>query len=107
MAGPGLGAGGQVLVDVQGHHRHDAVGDRHVEVFPLTGPLPSQQCGHDRHRGLHPAGGDVGDGGAGKRRPSVGPATGAVETAQGEVVDVVGGPVGRYGPVWPYPDVLQ
>ena len=89
-----VAARGQLLVDGQRHEPQHAVGHRHVEVGALARRGPPGQRGGDGQRGLHAAGGGVGDGGAGQRRRAVGPrrAHGQV-AADGEVVDVVAGPL--------------
>ena len=77
------------------HQRQHAVGDRHVEVGALAGGGASHQRGQDGQGRLHPAPGGVGHGGPGQRRLVAGGPLAAVEVAaQGQVVDVVAGPLG-------------
>ena len=89
--------GGQVLVDSQGGHPQDPVGDGDVEVG--AGPVlaPSNDGGHHGQGGLQAPSGGVGDGGTRHRGPAVGPGPSGRQVApHGQVVDVVAGP----GGVW-------
>ena len=95
---PGFGAGREVLVDEQGHHRDHAVDDRDVEIRPLAGRVAVQQRGEDRHDRVHPPAAPsptVAPGIAG--RPSLVTARAVEVSAHAEVAEVVAGPL-RDGP---------
>src|SRR4029079_7570588 len=94
VPGPGLLAGGEVLVGGEAREAEDAVRDRHVEVGALAGGAAPYQRGQDRHHRVHPATGAVGDGEPGDRRlPAGGPPTAVEEAADAQVVEVVGRPL--------------
>ena len=97
VAGPGLGAVGQVFVDGQRHERQDAVGDRHVEVGALAGGRPGGQCGTDGGHRVQATASAVGHRRTGKCRAAVATAARAVEvTTHGQVVEVVARPLGPW-----------
>ena len=95
VPGPDVAAQGELLVDRQRHEPEHALGDRDVEVGPLTGRGPAGQRGGDGQSGLEPTGRGVGDGGAGQRwRAPFARGAHGQEAADGQVVDVVPGPLG-------------
>ena len=89
------GSGGQVLVDGERGQPQHAVGDGHVEVGSGAVLSPADERGHDGHRRLHATARRVGNGRPGQGRAAVGTRLGAGQVAaDGQVVDVVAGPVG-------------
>ena len=91
---PGRRAQGQLLVDGQRHEPEHAVGHGDIEVGAVSRGGPSGQGGGDGQRGLHAPGGGVGDGGSRDRRRPFGPRRAHAQVpADGQVVEVVAGPL--------------